>query len=77
MWLKELQPRDRVCYRVTGIGSGWNLDKVRHVTPTGRIILESGIKLNNKGYKRSSDWHSIEIETITTSVNTSANNKNK
>jgi len=68
-WLKSLKPGDKVCY-IRRRDTVYTIDKVKKMTPTGIVRLESGLSTDKEGYHKSSNaWGcSFTIRPITQNV---------
>lgn len=68
-WIKSLRVGDTVAIHHSGWGRrGWTLTSIEKITPTGRINLTNGMKVNSNGWVRG-DRHE-RIQPVTDEIMT-------
>lgn len=66
-WLDSLKVGDVVCYNALNFGRKFIVARVEKITPTRRFVI-GGLKFNNNGSHRLSDYHSYSIEPYTDKI---------
>jgi hypothetical protein len=66
-WLKLLKLGDQVAVHQSV--TGWCIRTIEKITPSGRFVLDNGVKCNANGYEiNPQKWSSITIEELTEKI---------
>jgi hypothetical protein len=77
-WVKKLVPGNIVAYNTSRFGEPrYKVVKVEKVTPTGRITTNDGLKWNNEGMYKVSDWEIYWLSEYTPELNKQIDEKKR